>query len=209
MARNLLNEGDHTTTRNLVSEFGSAEANTECMEYDTLELMSEDGMHNLLMARQICEEQEAQAARKTRQHRAVELQPPGGDQDFWATMSKMMDFQSNNIHTGITMGMNRLENELETKLQREREECREELQQFYIGQEKVEQRLGDDIREVRMKAQNFDDLFKNETRERQEDSRLLDSKFEGVVDNIAMSETEGIPATTSSGSTSATTAAAA
>lgn len=54
--------------------------------------------------------------------------------------------QSNKIYTGMALSMNRLESELKSVLQREREERRTELEKLCTGQQKLEARLGEDIR---------------------------------------------------------------
>lgn len=130
-------------------------------------------MTNLVLAKKIRDEQEASAKQEPGRD-LVPLHPqqqdgphhvgiaeggPGSGGDCWATMNAMMDYQSNKIHTGVTNGMERLKVELKTELQREREDRRVEFHQTHIGQEKLEQRLGADIHDVRTKVQNSDDLL--------------------------------------------------
>lgn len=78
--------------------------------------------------------------------------------------------------------MHRLEAELKTEFRRERQHRREELRTLHVDQESLEQRLGEDVREVRMKMQNFGEHFTVETKKREDETPALDENVEGVLD---------------------------
>lgn len=63
------------------------------------------------------------------------------------------------------------------------------------------------IYEKRGESENFGDMFQNETRKRQEESRMPSSKWDGVIARMARHESEGIPAASATSTSSTTTTA--
>lgn len=76
-------------------------------------------------------------------------------------MNMMMEFKSSDINTGVAISMHCLESELKTELQRTRGTATRYEQ--VVRRSELGQRLSNDIREVRAKVQNPDELLPAET----------------------------------------------